>query len=222
MTDSFNNKMRFYKPLAAVCLLLAMNAQAIDLELPQPFTDTSLSDWEQQSFVGNSIYKLTEDQGIRVLKGSANASASLLYKRNEVSLESTPNLSWFWKIDKVFDDNDEQTRAGDDFPARVYVAYQYGFLPFQSYVINYVWASHTPKDDVWVSPFNKKSKHIALRSGDKLAGKWQFERRDVAADFERLFGVEVNTIEGIAIMVDADNTGQSAVAHFGAIEFSDK
>ncbi len=218
----FNYLQRYFKFYATTCLLLAAHAQAMEIKQPQPFADTSLAEWEQQSFVGNSIYELTEDSGVRVLQGSADATASLLYKQKEVSLDSTPNLTWFWKVDKVYAGNNEQSRDGDDFPARVYVAYQYGMLPFQTYVINYVWASHTPIDNVWVSPYSNKSKHIALRSGDELAGQWQFESRDVAADFQKLFGIEVNTIEGIAIMVDADNTGQSAVAQFGAIEFSDK
>lgn len=219
---TFFNYLPRYFSLCASCVLLATAAHAMEIKLPQPFTETSLANWEQRSFVGNSIYELTEDSGVRVLQGSADATASLLYKQSKVSLDSTPKLSWFWKVDNVYTGNNEQSRDGDDFPARIYVAYQYGLLPFQSYVINYVWASHTPRDSVWVSPYTKTSKHIALRSGNELAGQWQFESRDVAADFQRLFDVEVNTIEGIAIMVDADNTGQSAVAHFGAIEFSDK
>jgi len=61
---------------------------------------------------------------------------------------------------------------------------------------------------------------LALKSGNTLAGQWQFESRNVADDFATLFDVEVDSLNGIAVMVDADNTGKSTVAYFGAIQFS--
>ncbi|MEE9333201.1 MAG: DUF3047 domain-containing protein [Granulosicoccaceae bacterium] len=209
------------RPLSSVfCLLLVASTYAMaDTEL-QPFTDLSLDDWQQRSFVGHTQYQLTTDNGTRVLKGSANAKASLLYKQLDISLVDTPMLSWHWKIDNVFTDTNEQTRDGDDFPARVYVVYRYGRFAWQTYAINYVWASHTPKDDSWNSPYTNKSKLIAVQSGNTLAGQWQFETRNVADDFATLFNVEVGSLAGIAVMVDADNTGKSAVAHFGAIQFN--
>ncbi len=206
-------------------LLLSANAFAVaDVKLHastlQPFADTSLALWKEHSFVGNTQYQLTSDNGVSVLKGSAKASASLLYKEFEVSLSATPLLSWHWKIDSVFEGTDERTREGDDFPARVYVVYRHGFLPWQSYAINYVWASNTPKDESWDSPYTTKSKMIAVQSGNTLAGSWQYETRNVADDFAELFDVDIKSLNGVAVMVDADNTGLSAVAHFGAIEFS--
>ena len=202
------------------CLLIAASTFAVaDINI-QPFADSTLSGWQQRSFVGYSQYQLTTDNGIRVLRGSANAEASLLYKQFDVSLLDTPQLSWFWKIDNVFTGTDEQTRDGDDFPARVYVVYQYGRFSWQSYAINYVWASHTPKGNSWRSPYTHKTKLIAVQSGDALAGQWLFETRNVADDFETLFDVDVDSLNGIAVMVDTDNTGKSAVAHFGEIRFS--
>ncbi len=203
-----------------LCLCCAGGVFADDVSVPKPFTDVSLDDWQQRSFQGNSQYRLVTDQGVRVLQAKADGQASLLYKQQKVSLRDTPILSWYWKINDVFSNIDEQSRDGDDFSARVYVAYQYGRLPWQVYVINYVWASHTPKGQTWTNPYSNKSRMIAVQSGGDLAGKWQHEERDVAADFKTLFNVEVTKLGAIAIMVDADNTGQSATAHFGAIGFS--
>ena len=202
------------------CLLLAVSSIAVAGVKLQPFADSSLANWKQRSFVGYTQYQLITDSGVRVLKGSANAAASMLYKQSDVSLLDTPRLSWHWKIDNVFTGTDEQTRDGDDFPARVYVVYRHGQLPWQTYAISYVWASHTPINNSWESPFTKKSKLIALQSGDSLAGLWQFETRNVADDFETLFNVKVSSLAGIAVMVDADNTGKSVAAYFGAIQFS--
>ena len=200
-------------------LLIASAFAVADTKL-QPFADTSLALWKERSLVGNTQYQLTMDNGVSVLRGSANAKASLLYKEFYVSLLATPLLSWHWKINGVFNGTDEKTRDGDDFPARVYVVYRYGRFPWQSYTINYVWASHTPKHESWFSPYTKKSKLIAVQSGNTLAGTWQYETRNVADDFAVLFDVDVESLSGVAVMVDADNTGQSAVAQFGAIQFS--
>ena len=201
-------------------LILTYSAGALADTKLEPFTDSSLALWTERSLVGNTQYELTTDNSVSVLKGSANATASLLYKEYDISLLTTPLLSWHWKIDDVFTNTDEQTRDGDDFPARVYVVHRYGRFPWQSYAINYVWASHTPKGNSWTNPFTKKSKMIALQSGGSLAGLWQHESRNVADDFATLFDVEVESLNGIAVMVDADNTGKSAVAYFGAIQFS--
>ncbi len=201
-------------------LMLSASALAMADTPLMPFTDRTLALWQERSFTGNTEYELTSDNGTRVLRGIANAEASLLYKEFEISLLETPRLSWHWKVENVFTGIDEQTRSGDDFPARVYVAYRYGRFPWQTYVINYVWASHTPIDQSWSSPYTKKSKLIALQSGDTLAGQWQHQSRNVADDFATLFDVEVKSLSGLAVMVDSDNTGKSAVAYFGAIQFS--
>jgi len=185
-----------------------------------PFVEGTLEQWQERSFAGRSKYELAEDDGIRVLRGSTDGQASMLYKKLNISLTQTPNLSWHWKVNRTFGDIDEQTLMGDDFPARIYVAYRYGKFPWQIYAINYVWASHSPVGSSWTSPYTKKSKIIAIQSGKTLAGHWQHETRNVAEDFASLFNVEIKALEGLAVMVDGDNTGMSAVAHFGAIQFN--
>ena len=41
-------------------------------------------------------------------------------------------------------------------------------------------------------------------------------------DFEKYFGLDVSSIDGYAIMIDGDNTGQSNIGWFDDIAFSDK
>ena len=60
---------------------------------------------------------------------------------------------------------------------------------------------------------------VAVESGERDAGAWRTHRRNVRADFLRLFEREVDALEGIAVMTDSDNSGQSARAWYGEIVF---
>jgi len=61
---------------------------------------------------------------------------------------------------------------------------------------------------------------VVLESGEALAGKWVIERRDVLADYHRLFGDPENApvARGIAILTDADNTASRASGDYGDID----
>jgi len=155
-----------------------------------------------------------------VLKGSAKGTASVLYREQRVSVADTPFLNWSWRIENTFGGIDEQSKRGDDFPARLYVVVRTGFLPWETVAVNYVWSSSTPVDTSWVSPFTKKSIMVAIQSGEEGIGAWRHERRNVVADFRTFFDMEIDKIDGYAVMVDGDNTGKTATAFFGNIAFT--
>ncbi|MGA3174423.1 MAG: DUF3047 domain-containing protein, partial [Syntrophorhabdales bacterium] len=58
-----------------------------------------------------------------------------------------------------------------------------------------------------------------VRSGRAQAGMWITERRDVLADYRRLFGENKSPVaRGIAILTDSDNTHSRAVGDYGFIK----
>ena len=127
-------------------------------------------------------------------------------------------------------------KAGDDYPARVYVAFAYqperesvwertkfefyrafyGEYPPGS-VINYVWESRLPLETSYPNPYTARARMVVLRSGAEHAGRWVMERRDVLADYRRLFGIEPPRLVGVALMTDTDDTGERAEAWYDAI-----
>jgi len=123
----------------------------------QAFPDDSLNSWKEKSFAGNTRYELLEQSGIRVLKATTLNSASVLYKQENIDLTGTPWLEWSWKIESIFDDIDETSKSGDDFPARLYVTAKTGAFPWQTVAINYVWSSELPIDSFWLNPYTNKS-----------------------------------------------------------------
>ena len=209
--------------LAALCAGLALAPATASATAPCPapgeFPDATLEAWNEREFAGATDYVLVEEGGLRTLSATTDGTASILYREREVDLAETPVLAWSWKVDGVYDDIDERTKGGDDYPARVYVVQRTGLFPWQTRALNYVWASSEPEGSSWPSPFTDSARMIAVRSGAAEAGAWACERRDVAADFEAAFGERVERIDGYAVMVDGDNGGRRASARFGALGF---
>lgn len=184
------------------------------------FADGNLSGWEEESFVGHTDYQLVTDDNRTVLRAQTDASASGLFREIDVDLNQTPTLNWSWKVSNTYEGNDERRKSGDDYPARVYVVVSGGLLFWRTRAINYVWSSHQPVGTVWDNAYTGNAKMIAVQSGTEKTGQWVTEKRNVRADFKRLFGEEIGEINAVAIMSDSDNAKQSATAWYGDIYFT--
>jgi len=185
------------------------------------FAFPTLDGWQERSFEGNSQYELVEEDGIRVLKGYSEKQASIFYREEKIDLRKTPVINWFWKVDRTFANIDEKAKSGDDFPARLYVVAKVGLLPWDTVAINYVWSSEIPVDEVWPNPFTGKAKMVSIQSGNTYVNQWTQHSRNVAEDFKTLFNRDIEKINGYAVMVDGDNSGQEATAWFGEISFTE-
>jgi hypothetical protein len=105
------------------------------------------------------------------------------------------------------DIRNEMTKSGDDYAARLYVIFSVGFLPWQVKAVNYVWASHMRKYDVWENAFaGKNAVMVAMRNKDGSLSSWKFEKRNVHEDLQKYFGIEITSIDAVAIMTDTDNS----------------
>jgi hypothetical protein len=201
----------------------AANACSVGNSKVLAWPEADLGQWDVREFAGASEYNLTEQDGLRVLDARTDGKASVLYREKEVDLNATPILNWSWQVDAVYDNPDEQSKAGDDFPARLYVVIQTGFLPWDTHAINYVFASSTPEGTQWLNPFTDKAMMIAVNSGADAAGGWHCEQRDVAADFAAAFPEQFpeppTLLSGYAVMIDGDNGGFSGQARFGGLVF---
>ena len=61
---------------------------------------------------------------------------------------------------------------------------------------------------------------VAVESGERHIGEWRHYKRDVRADLEQAFGEDIRELNGVALMSDSDNAGQSATAYYGDLYFS--
>ena len=66
------------------------------------------------------------------------------------------------------------------------------------------------------SPYNRR----AILSDARHLGEWRSEERNVYSDYVSLYGKAPPAVTGVAIMTDSDDTGESASAFYGDIEFA--
>ena len=213
--------MKFGTVLGAALLAVSTLAGAADGELMiGRFSAGDLKEWQTKAFQGETRYTFDEKSGRRALFADSRGAASGLYREIQVDLRRTPWLHWSWRVDRVLDGVDERTKAGDDYPARVYVVVSGGAAFWKTRSLVYVWSSHQPVGATWNNAFTSNARVMALRSGTRDAGQWVSEKRDLRADFRQLFGEEIAQIDAVALMTDTDNSGQSATAWYGDIYFT--
>lgn len=200
----------------AISLVVSANEEI----LVGNFSQSDLAGWEEKSFKGNSRYEFVDMDGINSLRASTEGMASGLFKEVDIDLRKTPWINWTWKIENIYKNNNERTKEGDDYPARVYVVVSGGLFFWKTRAVNYVWSSHEPEASVWPNAYTANAKMVAVRSGEQLAGLWIKERRNVMEDMKSLFGEDIAQINAVAVMVDGDNTGQSSTSYFGDIFFT--
>ena len=179
------------------------------------FSVLAVEGWTEQTFRGKERTAYRMSGG--TIEAECKASASGWIRREKVDLAKTPFLRWTWRIANTYEGIREREKAGDDFPARVYVVLDGGWMPWRTRSLVYVWSSTSAQGSDWPNPYTAQAHHVALRSGSP--GAWQEERRDVRADFKRYFGLDVATLDGVAIMTDCDDAGGSARAWYRDIRF---
>ena len=195
--------------------------------------------WKPLTFrniAATTRYSVVPDGAGFVLKAESRAAASGLYRPVDLAPTVYPILAWRWKVENILAKGDERRKEGDDYAARIYVAFQYdpgaatlwektrygtyrlfyGEYPPKA-VINYIWANRLPKGAAIDNAFTDRAKMIAVQSGPQEIGRWLSEERNLYEDYRRLFGQEPPRIAGIALMTDTDNTGESAVAYYDQI-----
>ena len=202
-------------------LLLSTSLLAADNVMVGEFSKGQLAGWEPKAFSGKTQYQLTKEGSLTVLKATSKQGASGLGKRIKVDLSKTPVLNWSWRVDNQLTGLNEQSKAGDDYAARVYVIVDGGLFPWNTKAMNYVWSSNQPRGTTWGNAFlPKNAKMTAVRGSQDAIGGWVREKRNVRADFKTIYGLDISQIDGVAIMTDTDNGKGQATAAYGDIFFS--
>lgn len=205
---------RLVMSFALLQTLAASGAGASDIV----FSPRDIAGWETEQFNGPVQYRVVRLGGREALHAICTGrGASARYLRREIDLRETPILEWSWRIQATFSGRDERTKAGDDYPVRVYAVFDGGLRPWRTAAVNYVWASEQGQGSVWPNAYASQARMLALRSGPSRAGEWVTERRDLASDFQRLHGATPAVIHGLAVMTDCDDVGQPIDGWYGEL-----
>lgn len=183
------------------------------------YTPEDIIEWERHSFSGETRYELVEVDGRQAVHARCTeASASGLFLQEDVDLEATPVVEWRWRVDETFSGIDETTKAGDDYPARIYAVDEHSILRWRTRALNYVWSSEMERGADWPNAYASQAHMIAVRSGaPDEKGEWHTERRNLREDFRRYHDRDLERINAFAIMTDCDDVGEPAEAWYGEI-----
>lgn len=179
-------------------------------------------EWMHLPLHGTTDYRLAYLDGHLAFRAEPWNSASGLIRRVAIDVDRCPTLEWHWRVDRLQPDADLRTREGDDVAASIFLLFgDPGVLndPVSVPTLRYVWTNDRVIEDAVIeSPYLPGIVHnLVVESGSRQLGTWVTERRDMAADFYRAFGHKPGDgVGAIAIFTDNDQTGQPALAHYGA------
>tara|TARA_B100001540_G_C15736952_1_gene610344 strand:+ start:402 stop:1052 length:651 start_codon:yes stop_codon:yes gene_type:complete len=188
------------------------------------FTETELSKLEVRKVRGaknKTVYTIGTNENGNFLKAVADNGASGLGKEAKIDLNKTPFINITWKIEKDLPGIKENTKKGHDFAARVFAVKKTGATPLSNRAINYVFSSNNKVGFNSPSPYTKKSIDNVLASTQDNLNEWITVKANVKEDFKKFHNLDVNELDGLAIMSDTDNSQMKAIAYYQNIYFSE-
>ena len=162
------------------------------------------------------IEPATDDHDGALLMTADRASGMFATRVQGVDLRQTPILRWRWRATTLPVGADGRQAGRDDQAIAIYVS-SGGLLGQKS--VAYRWETDTPVGTEGATSYAAglvKAKWIALRNA-KDRGSFFVEERNVARDFQRLFGF-VPTDVSIGVTCNSQYTDSTAEAELDWIE----
>jgi hypothetical protein len=187
------------------------------------FTDAELLDLQVRKVRGadnKTEYSVGSNDNGNYLKAVADNAASGLGKEVKIDLNKTPFINITWKIEKDLSGILENTKKGHDFAARVFVIKKTGATPLSNRAINYVFSSNNDVGFNSPSPYTKKSIDNVLATTKENFNEWVTVKANVKKDFKKFHNLDVNELDGLAIMSDTDNSKMKSISYYQNIYFS--
>ena len=213
---------RFLFKLILVTALSQTTLYAEDIKVFE-FTDKELSELTVRKVRGadnKTEYSVGSNENGNYLKAIADNAASGLGKEIKIDLNKTPFINITWKIEKDIPGIDETAKKGHDFAARVFVIKKTGATALSNRAVNYVFSSNQDVGSNSPSPYTKKSVDNVLATTKTNLNEWVTVKANVKEDFKKFHNLDVNELDGIAIMSDTDNSKKKSITYYQNIYFS--
>jgi len=219
-----------------VCAVAMPQAQAIALTDPTGAGSEPAPPWHVVGLPRQSLpltrYRVIDGDGSRVLEIDAQGSYGHLV--HELAGAPAHQLSWQWRIDIDNTAVDLRSKAADDHAVAVCASFDLPLaaVPFverqmlrlaqalsgtslPTATLCYTRDPRLARDTVLDSPYTRRVRLLVLHGSQQPLRTWQHEERDLATDFQRLFGDEASVLpplRAVLVGADADNTGGRSVA----------
>jgi len=187
-------------------------------------------------------FSVVDLEGVPALRIETQGGYGNLVHNVPAAAAGARQLSWRWRVERTIDGADLRHKRSDDAAAKICVMFDLPldlvpFLerqtlrlaraaagePLPAATVCYVWDASLAAGTVLPNAYSRRMRWIVLQGAGSPLGRWQAERRDLAADFRRAFGDETDTVPSIAAVLvgaDADNTGGQATAHVADLELA--
>lgn len=177
--------------------------------------------WTSKIKEGEADVKVVKDEELKmdVLRLRSD-KASYYYQKElkDVNLDKNGIVSWKWKVSQNPKGGDVRNRSTDDQAIQVLLAFE------GKYIISYIWDPTAPVGFTKDSsiPFLLAQKVIVLESGEKNINTWVEIRRDVKADFKKLYGKDAPALGGVAVQINSQHTESKCESFISPIVFEEK
>ena len=158
-----------------------------------------------------------EDKTVLQIKCD-KSTGGIIFDAKAIDLTKTPVMRWRWRVLSYPVNGDGRNPKTDDQPVAVYVGMADGMVSKKS--VAYRWEYLTPKGYEGMTTYAKiLSVHfITLRDRTTPVGEWVTESRNVAEDFQRIYGV-VPKAFALSIIGNSQYTRSNTIAEVDYIEF---
>ena len=205
--------------LFCLSLLLSNDVYSQNIEVFS-FTEEELKTLKVKKIKKLTEYQIGSNANGNFLRAKAEGQASGLGKEIKINLDKTPFINITWKVENNLNGINERSKKGHDFAARVFVVKKTGITALSNRAINYVFSSNEDVGENWNSPYTKNSIDYVLSTTKINDDEWITVKSNVKNDFKNLHNLDVNEIDGVAILTDTDNSKMKAVSYYQNIYFS--
>ena len=175
--------------------------------------------WEVKEFAGDASIELVRNEGRLALRLRSERTSFALYRDVVLDVRRYSMLSWSWKVLKVPAGADLRDPSRNDQAAQVYVIFPRWPSLATSDVIGYVWDTQAPVGTALSHAKAANVRMVVVESGSARLDIWQRYTRNVAQDYQSLFGRQPPRMGKVALMIDTNDTRGEAEALFGDLTF---
>ena len=211
--------MRFFFKIILI-FLLNINTSYSEVLKVFEFTEDEFKTLKTRKVKGETKWSLGSNNNGNFIRAEAEGVGSGLGKEVSINLNKTPFINITWKVEKDLSGIIENSKKGHDFAARVFVVKKTGKTALSNRAVNYVFSSNNSINESWRSPYTKKSIDYVLSTTKDNLNKWVTVKANVKDHFKKLHNLEVNELNGVAIMTDTDNSKLKAISYYQNIYFS--
>ena len=211
--------MKFFFKIILI-FLLNINTSYSEVLRVFEFTEDEFKTLKTRKVKGETKWSLGSNNNGNFIRAEAEGVGSGLGKEVSINLNKTPFINITWKVEKDLSGIIENSKKGHDFAARVFVVKKTGKTALSNRAVNYVFSSNNSINESWRSPYTKKSIDYVLSTTKDNLNKWVTVKANVKDHFKKLHNLEVNELNGVAIMTDTDNSKLKAISYYQNIYFS--